>query len=511
VCPKSSGDDFSLKRARGEKPFPKVPKFMGADTPQQMSKPMPLKRRFRPVVGTKNFSLLSEYDYASLWSRWRRGYELSMYAQQVYKGINYSFKYYYSGVVGAGSYNPGYVYLYPTTRTDDRIWTVFVQQDKNINLKDLNLSVASVTDYSDTIYAVKLSNKFSLPISQLRGDTLSNKFTAAGEEKQFGYGNYAVVGIGNDGVLETNPDFTQLYNTLFLDHSEAKSWEVVDALTLRVPAASPPAVGEFLCTTFKAQCTCPDFVGRETVNLYDFSLKRRYPYTPPIDMKPGFFDAGSQSAEGRVINSIDNPGWSRGFGFIYLNQIFEIPSYNEQAYSDPSLFYFQPKWCKHIYAAVFDLSRTQSSDQVTSYYLPQPNDEPTHPAYREMFDRDLVKQTDFYERERDYRWWLRFGPTKEELPSHVLQPDTYNVFSKLTNLGTLTSPDAAVASGLTFLDVQSYDPFTPASGLDTYSSSRYASGILLTPDSLTIIDGGTYASGLLTSSFAYIVNGGTYS
>jgi hypothetical protein len=107
VCPKSSGDDFSLKRSRGDKPFPKVPKFMGADTPQQMSKPMPLKRRFRPVVGTKNFSLLSEYDYASLWSRWRRGYELSMYAQQVYKGINYSFKYFYSGIAGVGTYNPG--------------------------------------------------------------------------------------------------------------------------------------------------------------------------------------------------------------------------------------------------------------------------------------------------------------------------------------------------------------------------------------------------------------------
>ncbi len=507
---KSNGDNFSLKRSRGEKPIPKVPKFTGADTPHQLSQPMPFKRRFRPVVGTKNFSLLSEYDYASLWSRWRRGYELSMYAQQAYKGVNYSFKYFYSGTAGIGSYSPGYVYLYPTTRTDDRMWSVIIQPEKNISFKDFSLSIASVTNYSDTVYAVQFSDNFGLPFSQLHGDTLANKFTAGGVEKVTGYNNYTVIGVGNNGVLEANPDYTQYFNTLFLDHSQANSWEVVDSKTLKVPASGPPAVGEFLCTNFKAQCTCPDFVGRETVNLYDISLKKRYPYTPPIDMKPGFSDAGSQSAEGRIIDSIDNPGWSRAFGFIYLNEIFEMPSYSERAYSDPNLFYFQPKWCKHVYAAVFDLSRTPNQTALTSIYLPQPNDEPTHPAYREMFDRELGKQTDFFERERDYRWWLRFGPTKQTLPSHIMQPDTYNVFSKVTNIGTLDSPSAAVASGLSFLDVNSYSPFIPSSGVDSYVSDIYASGVLATFDAVNIIDGGTYASGVLTSPSAYAINGGTY-
>lgn len=510
MCPKSSGDNFNFKRSRGEKPFPRVPKFMGADTPHQMSKPMPFKRRFKPVVGTKNFSLLSEYDYASLWSRWRRGYELSMYAQQAYKGINYSFKYFYSGTAGLGPYNPGYVYLYPTTRADDRIWTVFVQPDKSLNFKDYGLSVASVSDYSATVYAVRLSGNFTLPFSQLKGDTLSNKFTASGEEKTSNYGNYAVIGVGRDGALDSNPDYTQQFNTIFLDHSETKSWEVVNSTTLKIPASSAPSVGEYLCSTFKAQCTCPDFVGRETANLYEATLKSRYPYTPPLDLKPGFYDAGSQSLEGRTIESIDNPGWSRAFGFIYLNELFDIPSYNETSYSDPNLFYFQPKWCKHVYAAVFDLSRKPGDTQTTSYYLPQPDDEPTHPAYREMFDRDLIKQNQFFERERDYRWWLRFGPTKTTLPSHILQPDTYNVFSKITNIGTLQAPSPAVASGLSFTDTQTYDPFIIASGLDSYTCTQYASGVLLTAEAADTLDGGTYASGILTSSFAYGINGGIY-
>jgi len=72
----------------------------GADNSLQLSQPLKFERRFRPAVGTKDFSLLSEYDYASLWARWRRGYELAMYAQQAYDGLTYSFKYFVSGSPG---------------------------------------------------------------------------------------------------------------------------------------------------------------------------------------------------------------------------------------------------------------------------------------------------------------------------------------------------------------------------------------------------------------------------
>lgn len=511
MAKRSTGDSFGYKDYDKVKKIEKGRKFSGGDSAHQLSHPMPFKRRFRPAVGTKDFSVLSDYDYASLWSRWRRGYELSMYAAQAYKGVEFPYKYYYTNVINIGPYIPGMAFLYPTTRTDERMWTVFVQPQGSFNFKDFGLSVVSVTDYTDDIYAVKLSGTFGLPLSAFKGEILANRITASGEQKLYGFSNYSVVGVGLDGVLVENVDFSSLYNTLFLSHTATLSWEVVDANTMRVPASGPPSVGEYFTTELKAQCNCPDFSNRENLNLYETSLKQRYPYTGVQNMKPGFFDAGSQSQQGRVINSIDDPGWSRSFGFIYLNDIYNIPSYTQDTYSDPNLLYFQPKWCKHIYAAMWDMYRGLGQANTTSYWLPQPNDEPTHPAYREMFDRDLSKQLDFFERERDYRWWLRYGPTKAEMPRHVLNPDSYIVFTKLTNAGTLIDPQPALASGLTFLDTGSYNPFVPASGVDIYDGGTYASGQLNPRTISGVLDGKLYASGTLIPVIAYPINGGTYS
>jgi hypothetical protein len=127
-----------------------------------------------------------------------------------------------------------------------------------------------------------------------------------------------------------------------------------------------------------------------------------------------------------------------------------------------------------------------------------------------MFDRDLDKQMTFFKRERDYRWWLRYGPTRSELPTRVLNPDTYNVFSKLTNAGTLDSPTIVLASGLTFFDTNSYTPFVPPSGLDVYDGGTYASGIRLPHAPVATLDGGQYASGILISAIAFPINGGIY-
>jgi hypothetical protein len=54
----------------------------------------------------------------------------------------------------------------------------------------------------------------------------------------------------------------------------------------------------------------------------------------------------------------------------------------------PFLFYFQPKWCKHIYASFWDMQRRFNLSDVTSFRLPQPNDEPMNEYYREKFEID---------------------------------------------------------------------------------------------------------------------------
>jgi hypothetical protein len=104
-----------------------------------------------------------------------------------------------------------------------------------------------------------LSGNFGLPISSFKGEILANRIDPSGNERKFGFGNYTVVGIGLNGVLETTIDYSALYNTLFLSYGVSTSWQVVDANTMQVPASSPPGIGDYLTTELKAQCNLSGF------------------------------------------------------------------------------------------------------------------------------------------------------------------------------------------------------------------------------------------------------------
>lgn len=105
---RKGSDNFNFNSFKANEGVKRPHDVFGADNQGQLSRPLHFERRFRPATNTKDFSLLSDYDYASLWARWRRGYELSMYTQQAYSGLVYSsFKYYVSGTAGVGGYIPG--------------------------------------------------------------------------------------------------------------------------------------------------------------------------------------------------------------------------------------------------------------------------------------------------------------------------------------------------------------------------------------------------------------------
>ena len=506
---RKGSDNFGFRQFNANKGVRSVPDVSGAEKPSELGRPQPFHRRFRPAVGTKDFSVLSDYNYASLWSRWRRGYELAMYSQQAYDGLTYSFKYYVSGAPGLGIYLPGIAFMYPTTRSDMKMWMVGVRPRDSFNFRDFGYSVQSVSDYDEDTYAVVLSARFGAPISFFTGEVLSNRFDSSGTEKKFGFNNYTVTAVGFNGT-PLNPSYAPIFNTLFLSKAQDKSWSVVDANTLAVPASGPPGVGEFLTTEMRAQCTCPDFLGREGFDLYSQSLKRRYPYTGVFNMVPGEYDAGPDQTP-RVSDSIDNPGYARDFGFIYLNEIYNIPSYTQQVYSDPNLFYYQPRWCKHIYASMWDLEKRFNQDAMASPWLPQPNDEPMNEWYREKFEVDLKKQVSFYKRERDLIWWQRYSPAQNDMPTHMMYPDMYNMMSKTLNAGTLDSFATLQAGNFEMSTVAEFDPFAPVDygNLNSYDGGTYANGDpVVTPTNT--LDGGTYANGDLVPALATPINGGVY-
>lgn len=507
---KKGSDNFGFRDFKASKPVEQPKTIRGSDNRLELSSPLPFKRRFRPATGTKDFSVISEYDYASLWVRWRRGYELAMYSQQAYDGLTYSFKYFPQGNPGTGVFVPGACFMYPTTRSDMRMWMVGVRPRDSFNFLNFGYSVSSVTKYNEDTYAVQLNTRFGAPISFFTGEVLSNRFNADGSEKQYGYNNYTVTAVGFNNVPLT-PTFAPIFNTLFLSISKGKSWSVVDATTLAVPASGPPAIGEYLTTEMRAQCTCPDFLNRENLNLWDVSLRQRYPYTRVQNMDPGFYDAGPNQAQ-RRNNSSDDPGYARAFGFIYLNEIYNIASYSEASYSDPNLYYFQPKWCKHIYAAMWDMQLRYNQATTTSpWVLHQPNDEPMNEYYREKFDRDLEKQFTFLKREKDLVWWQRYSPTKDGMPDRIMLPDMYNMMAKTLNVGGLDSVTPMRPQAFDMFTFDTFDPFAPVSpeNLQVYDGGTYAYG---SPVSMpvNILDGTTYKNGTQAFVPAFALNGGTY-
>ena len=506
-------DTFGFKsfKANAAPPAPRT--VSGSDNAAQLLRPLPFKRRFRPPFNIKASSIQSSYDYASLWVRWRRGYELAMYSQQAYDGYTYSFKYFVSGTPGVGAFLPGIVFNYPTTRADARTWIVGIRPRDSFNFTNVGLSVAAVTDFDADTYAVTLSSTFGAPISYFQGEVLSDRFNADGTEKEFGYNNYTVTAVGVGGV-PTTPSDAPIFDTLFLSHTQQNSWTVVDATKLAVPATGPPAIGDFLATEMRAQCTCPDFLAREGVNLWDESIYRRYPFTRVQNLDPGFYDAGVDAPAGeRRVPANDDPGFARTFGFIYLNEIYNIPRSTESTYSDPNLYYFQPRWCKHIYAAMWDLQLRFKQTNTAEMWLVQPNDEPMNEYYREMFQRKLVKQTDFFNRERNLEWWLRYGPVGAERSQDLVRQDTYNYISKVLNFGDINSLTEVEAPNFVLYTLEEYNPFAPFIPADAqiYDGGTYKDGELV-DQPVNKLDGGEYLDAELVPypAFPSLINGGTY-
>jgi hypothetical protein len=241
------------------------------------------------------------------------------------------------------------------------------------------------------------------------------------------------------------------------------------------------------------------------------NLKNRYPTTSIWNVTPGTYDAGPDQAT-RILNTQDDLGSVRAFGFIYLNQIYNIPTYETSSYSDPNLYYYQPKWCKHIYAAMWDMYlRYGQQDATSQWILHQPNDEPLNEYYRERFDRELHKQVDFMKREKDLVWWQRYSPKIDGMPDRMMRPDMYNMMAKTLNSGDTDSLNELAATSFQMFTFSEYNPFDPVAldNLEIYDGGTYAYGSpVVSP--VNSLDGSVYANGTQGPITAYALNGGTY-
>jgi hypothetical protein len=128
-----------------------------------------------------------------------------------------------------------------------------------------------------------------------------------------------------------------------------------------VPAHRGFIVGRFLTTELRWQCSCQDYSRRSGYNLYKEIQSRRFPVTAITSTKPGQV----QNKDGTLTDTRDIPGSFADLGYISVNNFYQLPNYKDKAETSyPNLMYYQLRWCKHIYAAMFSLQHSEGNQEV---------------------------------------------------------------------------------------------------------------------------------------------------
>lgn len=133
------------------------------------------------------------------------------------------------------------------------------------------------------------------------------------------------------------------------------------------PVTTAPAhrgftVGRFLTTEMRYQCTCQDFMHKNNYNLFDPNPENKIPRTPITSVKPG----DSLNKDNSITPNRDNPGVHTDFGYsAIVSGFYDIPDFSDvRNKSYPDLYYYQLRWCKHIYAAMFSINHDEGNTPI---------------------------------------------------------------------------------------------------------------------------------------------------
>ena len=130
-----------------------------------------------------------------------------------------------------------------------------------------------------------------------------------------------------------------------------------------VPAERGFKVGRFLTTEMRYQCTCQDYMRREGYNLYQEKSSSKFPVTPITSVKPG----QKLNKDNTITDTRDDVGTYADLGYVTTTAgFYSLPDYkDQQSNSYPNLQYYQLRWCKHIYAALFSINHDEGNSPIT--------------------------------------------------------------------------------------------------------------------------------------------------
>jgi hypothetical protein len=262
-----------------------------------------------------------------------------------------------------------------TLLTGERLVDRVVERDSGIN-STYSQSGNTVTVTCSTPHGLSTDNQVFLQVStgntkiglykvivtsatEFTADSIVSATTSGNAKvirrvKGFDFNNY--VGNTVTGVdLTTDEILFKREESYGVEFANNRAKTVVPA-----PRGFLASQNRFLTTEIRYQCNCPDFMRRRKYNLYKDKTDERFPNTGIESVIPGTI----QDREGNVINTRDNVGVHNDFGYSPTGNFYEIPEYNDDPEgSFGGLLYYQTRWCKHIYAALFSMQHDEGNDQ----------------------------------------------------------------------------------------------------------------------------------------------------
>ena len=202
-------------------------------------------------------------------------------------------------------------------------------------------------------YTIEVTSSTEFKFTTIPTGTTSGNLTLFRLIRGFRYDDYV-------GYTVTGSDAST--NEIIFQKADSYGAKTVDTIAkTTVPAHRGFAVGRFLTTELRWNCSCQDFSRRDSYDLFKNSNNSRFPVTPIRDTKPG----NVLQPDGTLSDERDIPGTFRDLGYVTINNFYELPEYeDEQENSFQNLQYYQLRWCKHIYAAMWSLVHDEGNEPL---------------------------------------------------------------------------------------------------------------------------------------------------
>ena len=202
-------------------------------------------------------------------------------------------------------------------------------------------------------YTIEVTSTTEFKVTTLTSGTTSGNLTLSRLLRGFRYDDYV-------GYTVTGSDANT--NEIIFQKADSYGAKTVDTVAkTTVPAHRGFAVGRFLTTELRWNCSCQDFSRRDSYDLFSTKNHEKFPVTALRDTKPG----NVLQPDGTLSEERDIPGTFRDLGYVTINNFYELPEYeDEKEFSFQNLLYYQLRWCKHIYAAMWSLVHDEGNEPL---------------------------------------------------------------------------------------------------------------------------------------------------